>query len=95
MRNIKVVNAQYLSEYKIDIEFSNGFRNTIDLKEEIWGKVFEPLNDLKYFKNFKINTFTIYWENGADFSPEFLYELAKKNEFSVADKKAKKSRDII
>ena len=89
MNNIKVVDAQYLNEYKIDIEFSNGFRNVVDLKEELWGKVFEPLNDLKYFKNFKINPFTICWENGADFSPEFLYEIAKKNEFSVADKKVK------
>lgn len=87
MRNIKVVHAHYLNEYKIDIEFSNGFRNVIDLKEELWGDVFKPLIDLKYFKNFKINPFTIYWENGADFSPEFLYELAKKSEFSVADKK--------
>jgi hypothetical protein len=89
MRNIRVVKAQYLNEYRIDIEFSNGFRNIIDLKEELWGEVFEPLNDLKYFKNFKINPFTIYWENGADFSPEFLYELAEKKEFSVADKKTK------
>ena len=86
MNNIKVVDAQYLNEYKIDIEFSNGFRNVVDLKEELWGKVFEPLNDLKYFKNFKINPFTIYWENGADFSPEFLYELAKKQELLFADK---------
>ncbi len=87
MKNIKVIKAEYLNDYKIQIEFNNGFRNTIDLKEELWGKVFEPLNDLDYFKNFKLNPFTIYWENGADFSPEFLYELAKKNEFSVADKK--------
>jgi len=86
MKNIKVVKAEYLSDYWINIEFSNGFRNSVDLKEELWGKIFEPLNDLNYFKNFKLNPFTIYWENGADFSPEFLYELAKKQELLFADK---------
>ena len=86
MKNIKVIKAEYLNDYLINIEFSNGFRNIIDLKEELWGKIFEPLNDQNYFKNFKLNVFTIYWENGADFSPEFLYELAKKQELLIADK---------
>jgi len=78
MNNIKVVDAQYLNEYKIDIEFSNGFRNVVDLKEELWGKVFEPLNDLKYFKNFKINPFTIYWEKrGRFFTGVFIRDCQK------------------
>lgn len=77
MKNIKVVKAEYLSDYWINIEFSNGFRNSVDLKEELWGKIFEPLNDQNYFKNFKLNPFTIYWENGADFSPEFFMNLQR------------------
>lgn len=89
MRNIKVIKAEYLNDYRIEVEFNIGFRNVIDLKDELWGKVFEPLNDLDYFKKFKLNPFTIYWENGADFSPEFLYELAKKQELLLADKKGK------
>lgn len=87
MKNIKVVKAEYLNDYFINIEFSNGFKNSVDLKEELWGKIFEPLNDRNYFKNFKLNPFTIYWENGADFSPEFLYELAKKQELLFVEKK--------
>lgn len=87
MKNIKVVKAEYLNDYFINIEFSNGFKNSVDLKEELWGKIFEPLNDRNYFKNFKLNPFTIYWENGADFSPEFLYELAKKQELLIAKNK--------
>jgi hypothetical protein len=89
MKKIKVIRARYLNEYRIDIEFSNGFKKVIDLKEELWGEMFEPLKDLKYFRKFKTNAFTIYWENGADFSPEFLYELAKDNTFSAVGKKAK------
>ncbi len=86
MENIKVVNAEYVSDYKISLSFNDGYQNIVDLKSELWGEIFKPLNDVNYFKDFKLNPFTIYWENGADFSPEFLYELAKKNEFSVADK---------
>ncbi len=85
MKNIKVVKAEYLKNYTIEIEFSDGFRNSINLKNELWGKIYEPLKDMNYFKNFKSNPFTIYWENGADFSPEFLYELAKKQELLIAD----------
>ncbi|MFZ1320057.1 MAG: DUF2442 domain-containing protein [Ignavibacteria bacterium] len=87
MENIHITNAEYLDEYKIDIEFNTGFSQVIDLKEEIWGEIFEPLKDKEYFRNFKLNPFTIYWENGADFSPEFLFEMAHNQEFMVADKK--------
>lgn len=59
MRNIKVIKAEYLNDYRIEVEFNIGFRNVIDLKDELWGKVFEPLNDLDYFKKFKLNPFTI------------------------------------
>lgn len=89
MENIKITKAEYTSEFKIKIEFSDGYEKIVDFKNELWGEVFKPLNEVSYFKNFKTNTFTIYWDCGADFSPEYLYELAKKNEFSIADKKHK------
>lgn len=72
---IKVTEASYLQDYKIKLRFSNGKTKTIDLKDHLWGEVFEPLKDIEYFKNFKLNHFTIEWENGADFAPEFLYHL--------------------
>ncbi|HQY20014.1 MAG TPA: DUF2442 domain-containing protein [Ignavibacteria bacterium] len=87
MENIHVKNAEYLEEYKINVEFNTGLNQVIDLKDEIWEEIFEPLKDKEYFRNFKLNPFTIYWENGADFSPEYLFEMAKKQEFMIADKK--------
>ena len=41
------------------------------------GPVFEPLRDVQYFMNFKISFNTLEWENGADFAPEYLYEISK------------------
>ena len=38
---------------------------------------FEPLKNIEYFKKVKVDEEieTICWENGADFSPEYLYEI--------------------
>lgn len=72
---IKVTEAKYIDGYKIEIKFNDNKKKIIDLKNELWGEVFEPLNNIDYFKNFKLNPFTIEWDNGADFSPEFLYNM--------------------
>jgi len=77
MEIIKVIHAEYKEDYKISLTFNDGKKKVVDLKEELWGEMFEPLNDINYFKNFTLNPFTIEWENGADFSPEFLYELGE------------------
>lgn len=74
---IKVTDAKYVEGHKIRIRFSDGKTKTIDLKEHLWGEVFEPLKDIDYFRKFKLNHFTLEWENGADFAPEFLYHLGE------------------
>ena len=72
---IKVEQAQYLRDYRIKLTFSDGLTGEIDLKDEIWGEVFMPLMDVSYFKQFKKDRWTIGWDCGADFAPEFLHEL--------------------
>ena len=74
----KVEQAEYLSDYQIKLTFSDGLAGVVDLKDEIWGEVFEPLKDLNYFKNFTKDRWTICWDCGADFAPEFLHDLTLK-----------------
>lgn len=71
----RVVAAKYIKDYRVWLKFNNGRSGEIDLACEIWGEVFEPLKDLNYFKNFKVERSTISWKNGADLAPEFLYEM--------------------
>ena len=75
---IKVSSAEYLNDYRIVLTFSDGKKGIVDLKDEIDGEIFEPLNNIEYFKSFRKDKWTIGWDCGADFAPEFLYELANK-----------------
>jgi hypothetical protein len=77
---IEVLEAKYLGDYKIHLIFNNGESKIVDLSAELDGKVFEPLKDKPYFQSFMIKFNTIEWSNGADFAPEFLLELGKKQE---------------
>ena len=75
---IKVEQAEYLTGYQVKLTFSDGLTGIVDLKDEIWGEVFEPLKDVNYFKQFTKDRWTIGWDCGADFAPEFLHELTQK-----------------
>jgi len=74
---LEVKQANYLSDFKIEIMFNTGEKKVVDLANSLVGSVFQPLKDLNVFKSFKINFNTIEWENGADFAPEYLYEVGK------------------
>jgi hypothetical protein len=72
----EVIDAKYETEYKIRIKFNDGTVGIVDLYNDLWGKMFEPLKDVNVFKNFRVSEIlnTIEWENGADFAPEFLFD---------------------
>jgi hypothetical protein len=76
---LHVKEAKYLYDYVIWLRFNDGAEGMVDLKDELYGEVFEPLKDMKKFKSFKVDPDleTIAWENGADLAPEFLYEKMK------------------
>ncbi len=76
---LHVTDVRYINDYRLRLEFSDGVVKEVDLYEELHGEVFEPLKDLGFFKQVGVNreTNTIEWPNGADFAPEFLYEIGK------------------
>lgn len=74
---LEVTRAEYLEGYKLRLYFNNGEVLDVDLYSSLKGEVFVPLKDIEYFKHFSIKFNTVEWENGADFAPEYLYELGK------------------
>jgi hypothetical protein len=74
-----VKDVEYLSDYKLLVLFENNVKKIIDLENYLEGEIFEPLKDKDYFKTVKVdnNIDTIVWDNGADLSPDFLYEIGE------------------
>ena len=74
---LHVVKVKYLDQYKLLLTFNNDTVKVVDLQNELDGAVFEPLQELDLFQQAYVNeeTQTIEWHNGADFAPEFLYEI--------------------
>jgi len=74
---LHVNKATYISDYKLQLQFNNNKIKKVDLKDELYGEVFEPLQDKQFFKDFFISHNTVEWKNGADFAPEFLFEIGQ------------------
>ncbi|NTU50111.1 MAG: DUF2442 domain-containing protein [Desulfobulbaceae bacterium] len=72
---IHVNDARYLGDYKVWLSFNDGAQGEVDLASELYGEIFEPLEDVSFFKSFTLEGHTLSWSNGADFAPEFLHEL--------------------
>ena len=69
-----VVAAACPRPFVIEATFVDGFSREIDVTEELWGGIFEPLKDQAFFMQgrFDAERGTISWPNGADLAPEFL-----------------------
>ena len=84
---LEVISAEYLEAYKLSCVFNDGYTATLDLEATILNDhrpIFAPLKQQAYFKTFTTRLNTICWDNGADFAPEFLYELAKRQNQAAA-----------
>lgn len=74
-----VTSVEYVSSYKLRVGFEDGSVRVVDLAAELNGEIFEPLKDLRVFRTARLNPDldTVVWSNGADMSPDFLYELGQ------------------
>jgi hypothetical protein len=76
---LHIEKCEYLEDYKLRLTFNNHAVRGVDLTQELYGEIFEPLRARDYFKQVFLNpeTNTIEWPNGADFAPELLYSLGQ------------------
>ena len=70
--------AIHVGGYVVRVSFNSGETADINLEPFLVGEVFEPLKATEIFATVSFNPDidTICWPNGADFSPEFLFDIA-------------------
>ena len=76
----RVVEVKPLDGYRLWLRFQDGLSGTVDLSDQFWGPMFEPLKDAALFARVSIHPEleTIIWPNGADLAPEYLYRATQK-----------------
>lgn len=70
---LKVTDVDYLGKYTLLCTFSTGEKKRVDLTPLLQYPAFEELKDEKLFIQFGLDG-TIFWSNGADIAPEYLYD---------------------
>jgi hypothetical protein len=72
---IRIETVEPLDPYVLRLGFSDGSSRDVDLEQELWGPVFEPLRDPDTFRQVAVDEElgTIVWPNGADMDPDVLH----------------------
>jgi hypothetical protein len=73
---IRVTEVEPLDGFMLRLRFNDGSERVVDLAEELWGPVFEPLKaDPDLFRQVRVDEEigTIVWPNGADMDPDVLH----------------------
>lgn len=91
---MRIKKVEYIEEHKLKLLFNDDKIKIVDLEEIVKkGKgMFLPLKKLEYFKQVAVDNdgITICWPNGADLSPDVLYEMGK--DVKTTDKKSLQKR---
>ncbi|WP_042281410.1 DUF2442 domain-containing protein [Candidatus Protochlamydia sp. R18] len=80
-----VKDVKYMrASFQLASTFENNKTKLIDLNGHLEIGIFKLLRDISYFKTVRLgkDLDTIVWDNGADISPDFLYEIGN----DLADK---------
>ncbi|MBX3164136.1 MAG: DUF2442 domain-containing protein [Bacteroidetes bacterium] len=70
---ITVTSVKPLTNYYLELGFSNNEIRCFDVKPYLEKGIFTELKDESYFKQVALQLGSITWKNGQDFSPETLY----------------------
>lgn len=73
---LKITNAVYVRDYILALTFSNGEVRNFDFATVFNEGICTKLKNMSYFKKFKLDPFSVDWNDEIGFAPEFLYENA-------------------
>ena len=73
---LTIKDVEYLGDYTLLCTFSTGESRKVDLTPLLSYPAFEELRDKQKFIQFGLED-TIFWANGADIAPEYLYKIGE------------------
>ncbi len=82
---IYVTDFKVIGPHSLELTFNDGTCKRVNLRRMLWGEMFELLRDPEFFAQAQLDEWTVSWPNGADFAPEFLYELEPELETAAHD----------
>ncbi|MDD2721063.1 MAG: DUF2442 domain-containing protein [Gallionella sp.] len=76
---IKVIEANYLGDFRIGLALSDGKEGEFDGKALLQrtGPLLEPLRNEDYFRRFFLDAGALCWPNGLELSPARLHETSR------------------
>lgn len=69
----KVTQVEVVPPYGLRLTFDDGVVREVDLTDELWGPMFEPLKHPAYFAGVVVDHGTVAWPNGLDLDPVVLH----------------------
>ena len=73
---LKITDATYVSGYTLRLTFNNGEMRLCNFLPLAQKGICTKLKDMEYFKSFRLDPFTVDWNNEIGFAPEYLYEIS-------------------
>ena len=70
----KITDAKYENGYVLRLTFNNGAVQLCDFLPLAQKGICTKLQDMDYFRNFRLDPFTVDWNNEIGFAPEFLLQ---------------------
>ena len=69
----RVTAVEVRPPYGLRLTFDDGVTRDVDLADELWGPMFEPLKDPAFFARASVDHGTVVWPNGLDLDPLVLH----------------------
>jgi Protein of unknown function (DUF2442) len=69
----RVTHVEVQPPYALHLQFDDGVVRDVDLADDLWGPMFEPLKDPTFFAQVTVDHGTVVWPNGVDLDPLVLH----------------------
>jgi Protein of unknown function (DUF2442) len=71
----RVASVEPLEGFRLRLAFTDGLVREVDLSDDLWGQMAEPLQDPDYFRRVSVDKElgTVVWPNGYDLDPDVLH----------------------